>query len=80
MKLPTCDCLNECGDDSRLKDGRVLPCPTLAERQRVDKVRAGIVVEKADFDKAGKVLTITYTKPLNGEQQAMVFLQRRVPS
>jgi hypothetical protein len=32
-KTHTCDCLNNCGDDERLKSGRVTPCPHGAKRQ-----------------------------------------------
>ena len=33
-----CDCLNDCGDDDRLKTGKVQPCPHMQvrlERERV---------------------------------------------
>jgi len=35
---PSCDCLNTCGDDPRLQDGRVKPCPHMALRLARPKV------------------------------------------
>ena len=32
----TCDCLNDCGDDPWLKDGRSQPCKYLRQRQALD--------------------------------------------
>lgn len=34
----TCDCLNRCGDDPWLKDGRSQPCKHLLHRQALDLI------------------------------------------
>ena len=33
-----CDCLNTCGDDPWLKDGRVQPCKNFIKREQQDKL------------------------------------------
>lgn len=39
-----CDCLNDCGDDPWLKDGRADPCEHLRERQQ----QAAIAAKRAE--------------------------------
>lgn len=68
-----CDCLNDCGDDPWLQDGRCKPCAYRVERIRLDTARSGIVVERAEFNRTGDQLTVTYALPLTIEQQAMVM-------
>jgi hypothetical protein len=36
----TCDCLNQCGDDPRLRTGKSKPCPTLRDREHQEKITA----------------------------------------
>lgn len=45
----TCDCLNHCGDDPWLKDGRAQPCP-----QRL----ANLAEDKQAAERAHKVVEI----------------------
>jgi len=74
LKTPVaCDCLNWCGDDPWLKDGRSMPCKQRAEYNRIEAVRAGIVAKRIKFNRAGDQLTIAYTAPLTLEQQGMVL-------
>lgn len=34
----TCDCLNDCGDDPGLRDGRAQPCKILLDKQHQDRI------------------------------------------
>lgn len=38
--LPACDCLNNCGDDPRLKTDKVAACEKLKQRREQDLQRA----------------------------------------
>lgn len=40
IKTVSCDCLNHCGDDPWLKDGRSKPCEKLKLRQEQERQRA----------------------------------------
>lgn len=49
-KPVTCDCLNRCGDDPWLKDGRATPCKARASQQKADRDRARVVGVSRMFD------------------------------
>lgn len=50
--MEQCDCLNECGDDSRLRDGRVEECDWRKSR-RAELIPAAVSVSRmADNEKA----------------------------
>lgn len=40
MSLPPCDCLNWCGDDPWLKDGRAEPCQERKDKERQERAQA----------------------------------------
>ena len=48
----TCDCLNDCGDDERMKTGRVTPCPHGAKRMAENRL-ASMGVSDQQEAKAG---------------------------
>ncbi len=53
-KLEHCDCLNDCGDDDRVKSGKVRPCENMVARMERDRIvsqqLATITALRATYD------------------------------
>ena len=58
-----CDCLNDCGDDPGLKDGKARPCAALA-RRRARKVPRAASVTRVN----PRSVVVTYRQPVTDDQ------------
>lgn len=77
-KLPPCDCLNWCGDDPWLQDGRAEPCQDRKDRERREaegKVERAHIVAVLDHlaDSAVKHGTVSVTGEVMTDLRAAVL-------
>ncbi len=64
-----CDCLNTCGDDPWLKDGRVRPCKNFIKREQQDKLAV---------EKMAKVTKIAELYGAGADFDLVVLLHEKV--
>ncbi len=65
----SCDCLNTCGDDPWLKDGRVQPCKNFIKREQQDKLA---------LEKMAKVTKIAELYGAGADFDLVVLLHEKV--
>ena len=65
----SCDCLNTCGDDPWLKDGRVHPCKNFIERELQDKLA---------LEKMAKVSKIAEVYGVGADLDLVILLHEQV--
>ncbi len=64
-----CDCLNTCGDDPWLKDGRVQPCKNFIKREQQDKLA---------LEKMAKVTKIAELYGAGADFDLVILLHERL--
>lgn len=66
--LPSCDCLNWCGDDPWLRDGRAAPC-----QERIDKERR----EREQADERKRIIDLANRLNDSAEKTGIVVVDAK---
>lgn len=70
--MDTCDCLNRCGDDSRVAKGTVRPCATWLNWS----ARARIIAARRDHGDSNAIVVIFDREPSDNDLRALQCFDR----